>query len=43
VPAGEIGDWQYWPWSLMSYLPSAMHAAGRRPNLVIWHFQQPAA
>ena len=43
VPATEIGDWQYWPWSLMSYLPAAMHAAGRCPNLVIWHFQAPAA
>lgn len=43
VPATEIGDWQYWPWSLMSYLPSAARAAGRRPSLVIWHFQLPAA
>jgi hypothetical protein len=39
VPAGEIGDWRYWPWSLMSYLPSAAQAAGRCPSLVIWHFQ----
>jgi hypothetical protein len=22
VPATEIGDWRYWPWSLMSELPS---------------------
>jgi SAM-dependent methyltransferase len=43
VPAGEIGDWQYWPWSLMSYLPSAAQAAGRCPSLVIWHFQSSAA
>lgn len=43
VPAGEIGDWRHWPWSLMSYLPSAAQAAGRCPSLVIWHFQLPAA
>jgi SAM-dependent methyltransferase len=43
VPAAEIGDWQYWPWSLMAYLPSAAQAAGRCPSLVIWHFQLPAA
>jgi SAM-dependent methyltransferase len=39
VPAGKIGDWRYWPWSLMSYLPSAAQAADRCPSLVIWHFQ----
>jgi SAM-dependent methyltransferase len=43
VPADQIGDWQYWPWSLMSYLPSAARAAGRCPSLVVWHFQLPAA
>jgi SAM-dependent methyltransferase len=43
VPATEIGDWRYWPWSLMGYLPSAMHAAGDCRSLVIWHFQLPAA
>jgi SAM-dependent methyltransferase len=43
-PATEIGDWQDWPWSLMDYLPSAARASrGRRPSLVIWHFQLPAA
>jgi SAM-dependent methyltransferase len=42
VPAGEIGDWHYWPWSLMDYLPSAARAAGRCPSLVIWHFRLPA-
>jgi ubiquinone/menaquinone biosynthesis C-methylase UbiE len=42
-PATEIGDWPDWPWSLMSYLPSAARAAGGRPSLVIWHFQLPAA
>jgi SAM-dependent methyltransferase len=41
VPATEIGDWRYWPWSLMSYLPSAARAADGRPSLVIWHFQLP--
>jgi SAM-dependent methyltransferase len=43
VPATQIGDWGYWPWSLMAYLPSAARAAGGRPSLVIWHFQLPAA
>ena len=43
VPATEIGDWQSWPWSLMSYLPSAAQAADRCPSLVICHFQLPAA
>ena len=42
VPAAEIGDWQYWPWTLMDYLPSAARAANRHPPLVIWHFQLPA-
>ena len=42
VPATEIGDWRYWPWSLMDYLPSVARAAGS-PSLVIWHFQLPAA
>lgn len=42
-PATEIGDWQAWPWSLMSYLPSAVRAVGSPPSLVIWHFQLPAA
>lgn len=42
-PAGEIGDWEEWPWSLMAYLPSAVRAAGRKLSLVIWHFQLPAA
>jgi ubiquinone/menaquinone biosynthesis C-methylase UbiE len=41
-PATEIGDWTDWPFSLMDYLPSAMRAAGGRPDLVIWHFQLPA-
>ena len=41
-PATEIGDWQDWPWSLMDYLPSVARASrGRRPVLVIWHFQSP--
>jgi SAM-dependent methyltransferase len=40
-PATEIGEWQDWPWSLMDYLPAAARAAGGRPSLVIWHFQQP--
>ncbi|HEY2074822.1 MAG TPA: hypothetical protein VGH53_00675 [Streptosporangiaceae bacterium] len=41
-PAAAIGDWQDWPWSLMDYLPSAARASrGRRPPLVIWHFQRP--
>jgi SAM-dependent methyltransferase len=35
VPPTEIGDWPYWPWSLMSYLPSAAQAAGRCPSLII--------
>jgi SAM-dependent methyltransferase len=43
VPATEIGDWRYWPWSLMNYLPSAARAVSGRPSLVIWHFQLPAA
>lgn len=44
VPATEIGDWRYWPWSLMDYIPAAARAAwGGRPSLVIWHFQLPAA
>jgi hypothetical protein len=43
VPAAEIGDWEYWPWSLMDYLPSAARAAHGHPSLVIWHFQLPAA
>jgi ubiquinone/menaquinone biosynthesis C-methylase UbiE len=43
VPAGEIGDWRYWPWSLIGYLPLAAQALGRCPSLVIWHFQLPAA
>jgi ubiquinone/menaquinone biosynthesis C-methylase UbiE len=30
VPEEEIGDWQYWPWSLMDYFPSAARAAGGR-------------
>ncbi len=42
-PATDIGDWQDWPWSLMDYLPSAHQAAGRKPSLVIWHFQLPAS
>lgn len=42
VPATEIGDWRYWPWTLMDYLPSAARAANRHPSLVIWHFQLPA-
>lgn len=42
VPAADIGDWEYWPWSLMDYLPPAARAAGRYPSLVIWHFQLPA-
>jgi SAM-dependent methyltransferase len=42
-PATGIGDWQDWPWSLMDYLPSVARASrGRRPILVIWHFQLPA-
>ena len=28
VPSTEIGDWQYWPWSLTGYLSSAARAAG---------------
>jgi SAM-dependent methyltransferase len=43
VPATEIGDWQYWPWSLMGYLPSAAQAVGSCPSLIIWHFQLPIA
>jgi SAM-dependent methyltransferase len=43
VPSTEIGDWQYWPWSLTGYLSSAARAAGSVPSLVIWHFQMPAA
>jgi hypothetical protein len=43
VPASEIGDWQYWPWSLMGYIPSVARAAGGCPSLVSWHFQLPAA
>jgi ubiquinone/menaquinone biosynthesis C-methylase UbiE len=42
-PAADIGDWQHWPWSLDDYFPSARQAAGGRPHLIIWHFQQPAA
>jgi SAM-dependent methyltransferase len=42
-PATGIGDWQDWPWSLMDYLPSVARASrGRRPVLVIWHFQRPS-
>ena len=43
VPATEIGDWEHWPWSLMSYVPAADRAAGACPSLVIWHFQLPSA
>jgi SAM-dependent methyltransferase len=43
-PATGIGDWKDWPFSLMDYLPSVARAShGRRPQLVIWHFQQPVA
>jgi ubiquinone/menaquinone biosynthesis C-methylase UbiE len=42
-PAAGIGDWQDWPYSLRDYLPTAARAAGGRPHLVIWHFQQPPA
>ena len=42
-PAPDIGDWWDWPWSLMDYLPSAAQATARRPSLIIWHFQLPAA
>jgi SAM-dependent methyltransferase len=41
VPPAEIGDWQYWPWSLMDYLPTMARAADGHPTLVIWHFQLP--
>jgi hypothetical protein len=41
-PATGVGDWHDWPWSLMGYLPSVARASrGRRPVLVIWHFQLP--
>jgi SAM-dependent methyltransferase len=41
-PATGIGDWQDWPFSLMDYLPSVARASrGRRPVLVVWHFQLP--
>lgn len=43
APAPETGEWQDWPWSLMSYLPSAIRAAGDHPSLVIWHLQAPPA
>lgn len=44
VPEMEIGDWRYWPWSLMDYLPAVARAAwDGRPSLVIWHFQLPTA
>jgi SAM-dependent methyltransferase len=43
VPATEIGDWRYWPWSLLDYLPAAARAAGGHSSLVIWHFRKPAA
>jgi hypothetical protein len=43
VPAAEVGDWRYWPRSLMNYLPSAARAAGGSPSLVIGHFQLPVA
>jgi hypothetical protein len=43
-PATGIGDWKDWPFSLMDYLLSVARAShGRRPQLVIWHFQQPVA
>lgn len=42
-PATEIGDWADWPWSLLAYLPAVALAAGGRPILVVWHFQQPVA
>jgi hypothetical protein len=42
VPPGEIGDWRYWPWSLLDYVPAAAEAAGRSPSLVVWHFRRPA-
>ncbi|MCL1871053.1 MAG: class I SAM-dependent methyltransferase [Promicromonosporaceae bacterium] len=37
----EVGDWEHWPWSLMSYEPAAIRAAGGRPALLLWHFRQP--
>ena len=43
VPPTEIGDWVYWPWSLLDYLPAAAQVARGCPSLVIWHFQLPAA
>lgn len=40
--ATEIGDWAVWPWSLMAYAPEVTRAVSGRPNLVVWHFAQPA-
>jgi SAM-dependent methyltransferase len=36
-PVRELGEWRYWPWTLLQWTPEAARAAWDHPSVMVWH------
>jgi SAM-dependent methyltransferase len=41
-PNREVGDWRWWPWSLLEWDPEAARVAWDTPAVIVWHLERGA-
>jgi SAM-dependent methyltransferase len=39
-PNREVGDWRWWPWSLLEWDPEAARVAWDTPAVIVWHLER---
>lgn len=39
-PHREIGDWRWWPWTLLEWVPEAAREAWDIPSVIVWHLEK---
>lgn len=38
----DVGEWRWWPWTLLDWVPEAARIAWDTPSLIVWHLEKPA-
>jgi hypothetical protein len=41
-PHRAIGEWRWWPWELLDWVPDAARIAWDTPSIMVWHFERGA-
>jgi ubiquinone/menaquinone biosynthesis C-methylase UbiE len=39
-PNREVGEWRWWPWTLLEWDPEAAKVAWDTPSVIVWHLEK---